>query len=72
MHKVYKRQGAEIFISLNECSDYEHFFFPAGPLGQPGDGTVMVQMIPETISNHMKDKTAIINSQHGFMKGRSC
>lgn len=35
-------------------------------------GKVMVQITPETISNHMKDKAVIMNGEHGFMKGKSC
>ncbi|PKU33787.1 rna-directed dna polymerase from mobile element jockey- hypothetical protein [Limosa lapponica baueri] len=34
-------------------------------------GKVMQQLILGTISRHMKDKTVIGSSQHGFMKGKS-
>ncbi|KAK4826567.1 hypothetical protein QYF61_010202 [Mycteria americana] len=35
-------------------------------------GMVMEQLIPETTSRHMKDKKVVGNSQHGFMKVKSC
>lgn len=70
MHKAYKRWGAEIFIILNECSDHEGGFFSDQPVSQPSDRKVMVQVVPKTISNHKKDKMVIMNSHHGFMKGK--
>ncbi|PKU29918.1 rna-directed dna polymerase from mobile element jockey- hypothetical protein [Limosa lapponica baueri] len=35
-------------------------------------GKVMVQLILETISRHMKDEKVIRRSQHGFTEGKSC
>ncbi|KAK4830476.1 hypothetical protein QYF61_011200 [Mycteria americana] len=33
---------------------------------------LMEQLIPETISRHIKGKKIIISSQHGFTQGKSC
>lgn len=35
-------------------------------------GNVMVEVLLENISKHMKDKKLIRSSQHGFMKEKSC
>lgn len=45
-------------------------FFSAEPVVQPSDGNVGT--FPEIISNHMKNKTVIMNSQCEFMEGKSC
>lgn len=41
---------------------------PSNFTSDPGK---VVDKIPESISKHMEDKV-IGNSQHGFMKGKSC
>lgn len=56
--------------SLNKGWDRDGLWFLAEPVHQPGDGKVMVQMIPYTVSSHMKDKTVIMNSQHRLMTGK--
>lgn len=55
--------------SLFETNAQIKGFFSAEPVVQPSDGKVWT--FPEIISNHMKNKTVIMNSQHEFMEGKS-
>lgn len=60
-----------LLLLLNKCTKKQRGSFLTCKL-KFVFGKVLVQLILETISGHMKDKNIIRCSQHGFTKAKSC